>query len=209
MNKSTHEEQLSQQLHANIEQFKMAATFRTGLNGIFNDTTSNNKFFLKSFTNEDGFTQITIPPGGYEIESINKEFKGIIVDEGLFTQANYPFRMKPKFSILGYNIKFSPQGPIKSFMFDDSIRDFGDYIFPEQFVVVKSLTGPIIGLHFMRHNSVVIDTTHGFIPFPHLTLQVKSTSSGTSAKPQVLLVQDSITVPPMAAKPVKSFVDLL
>ena len=38
------------------------------------------------------------------------------------------------------------------------------------FVVMKKLTGPKIGLHFMRNNSVVIDTTHDLIPFPHLTI---------------------------------------
>ena len=38
--------------------------------------------------------------------------------------------------------------------------DVGVHIFADHFVVMKNLTGPIIGLHFMRHNSVVIDTTH-------------------------------------------------
>ena len=52
--------------------------------------------------------------------------------------------------------------------------DIGDHIFAEHFVVMKDLTGPINGWHFMRHNSVVIDTTHGLIHFPHLTMQVKS-----------------------------------
>ena len=47
---------------------------------------------------------------------------------------------------------------------------------------MKNLTGPIIGLHFMKHNSVVIDTTHGLIHFQHLTMQVKSASSQASAK---------------------------
>ena len=37
----------------------------------------------------------------------------------------------------------------------------GDNSFAEHFVVMKILTGPKIGLHFMRNNSVVIDTTHG------------------------------------------------
>ena len=37
--------------------------------------------------------------------------------------------------------------------------DIGDHIFAEHFVVMKNLTRPIIGLHFMKHNSVVIDTT--------------------------------------------------
>ena len=38
--------------------------------------------------------------------------------------------------------------------------EVGDHIFADHFVVMKNLTGPIIGLHFMTHNSVVIDTTH-------------------------------------------------
>ena len=83
--------------------------------------------------------------------------------------------------------------------------DIGDHIFADQFVVSKNMTGPIIGLHFMRHNSVVIDTTHRFIRFPHLTMQVKNASCGTSAKPQVVLILDSITVPPITTT--TAFVD--
>ena len=78
---------------------------------------------MKSITGEDGFIQITIPPGAYEKESLNNEIKRIIIDEAHFTEANYPFTIKPKFSTLGSNIEISPQGPIISFMFDDSIRD--------------------------------------------------------------------------------------
>ena len=37
--------------------------------------------------------------------------------------------------------------------------EIGDKTFAELFVVLKKLTGLIIGLHFMRNNSVVIDTT--------------------------------------------------
>ena len=47
--------------------------------------------------------------------------------------------------------------------------DVRDHTFAEDFVVMRILTGPIIRLHFMRHNSVVIDTTHALIRFPHLT----------------------------------------
>ena len=73
--------------------------------------------------------------------------------------------------------------------------DIGDHIFAEHFVVIKNLTGPIIGFHFMRHNSVVIDTTHGLIHFPHLTVQVESALSQTSVKPQAGLIHDNITIP--------------
>ena len=85
--------------------------------------------------------------------------------------------------------------------------DIGDHIFAEHFVVMKNLTGPIIGLHFMRHNSVVIDTTHGLIHFPHLTMQVKSALSQTSAKPQTVLIHDSITIPQMTTKTIAAFFD--
>ena len=38
LDKSTHEERLSQPLQTNNKQFKIAATFLTGYNGIFNVT---------------------------------------------------------------------------------------------------------------------------------------------------------------------------
>ena len=85
--------------------------------------------------------------------------------------------------------------------------DIRDHIFAENFGVKKNLTGPNIGLHFMRHNSVVIDTPHGLIHFPHLTRQVRSASSGTSAKTQLFLNHDSTTVPPMTRKTITAFVD--
>ena len=85
--------------------------------------------------------------------------------------------------------------------------DIGDCVFAEHFVVMKNLTGPIIGLHFMKHNSVVIDTTHGLVHFPHLTMQVKSASSLASAKPQIVLIHDSITIPQMTTKTITAFVD--
>ena len=39
--------------------------------------------------------------------------------------------------------------------------EIGENTFVVNFVLMKKLTGPIFGLHFMRNNSVVIDTTHG------------------------------------------------
>ena len=87
--------------------------------------------------------------------------------------------------------------------------DIGDHIFAENSVVMKNLTGPIIGLHFMRDNCVVIDTTHGLNHFPHLTMQVSSALSQTSAKPQVVFIHDSITIPQMTTKTITALVDHL
>ena len=124
MKKSTHEEHLAQPLQINNKQFKTAITFLSAYNGIFCVTNEDNKFyFKKTITNEHGFIKIAIPPGAYEIESLNNEIKRIIIDEQLYTEANYPFTIKPNFSTLGNSIEISPQGPIISFKFDDSIKD--------------------------------------------------------------------------------------
>ena len=85
--------------------------------------------------------------------------------------------------------------------------DIGDHTFADHFVVMKNLTGPIIGLHFMKHNSVVIDTTHGLIHFPHLTMQVKSALSQASGKPQPVLIYDSKTIQQMTTKTITAYVD--
>ena len=72
---------------------------------------------------------------------------------------------------------------------------------------MKKLTGPIIGLHFMRNNSVVIDTTHGLLHFPHLPMQVKTASSETTTKPQPVIMDEDLTIPPATTKTVTAFID--
>ena len=122
MDKSTHEEHLSQPLQTNNKQFEIAVTFLTGYNGIFNVTSKNNNFyFIKSITDEDGYIKITIRPGVYKIKSLNNEIKRIIIDKEYFTEANYPFSIKPNFSTLGSIIEISTQGPIITFIPDDRI----------------------------------------------------------------------------------------
>ena len=123
MNKSIHEEHLSQPLQTKNKQFKIAVTFLTDYNGIFIVTDKNNKFyFLKSITDDEHII-ITIPPGAYEIESLNNEIKRILIDEEHYTEANYPFTIKPNFSTLGSIIEISTQGPVITFVPDDCIRD--------------------------------------------------------------------------------------
>ena len=122
MNKSTHEEHLLQPLQTNNKQFKIAITFLSAYNGIFNVTSDNNKFyFTKSITDDDHFIMITIPPGSYEIESLNDEIKRIIIDDEHFTEANYPFMIKPNFSTLGSIIEITDPEAAISFRPDDSI----------------------------------------------------------------------------------------
>ena len=121
MDKSTHEEHLFQPLQTNNKQFKIAITFLSAYNGIFNITKRNNEFYFKKNLFDEDFIQIRIPPGAYEIESLDSEIKRILVDKEHYTEANYPFTIKPNFSTLGSIITISPQGPIIGFVFEDSI----------------------------------------------------------------------------------------
>ena len=123
MDKSTLEEHLSQPISTNIKQFKIAITFLTGINGIFNVATSNNKFyFTKWITDKDGFVQLTIRQSSYELKSLSDEIR-IIIDEGHFTEADNPFTIKPNFSILGSIMEISKQESLISFLPDDSKRN--------------------------------------------------------------------------------------
>ena len=85
--------------------------------------------------------------------------------------------------------------------------EIGDNTFAEHFVVMRKLVGPIIGLLFMRNNSVVIDTTHGLIHFPHLTMQAKTASNETTTKRQPVLTDEALTIPPTTKKTITAFID--
>ena len=77
MDKFTHEEHLFQPLQTNNKQFKIAVTFLTKYNSLYNVTEKNNKFyFTKSL--DDEFIQIIIPHGSHEIEALNDEIKELL-----------------------------------------------------------------------------------------------------------------------------------
>ena len=102
----------------------MVVTFLSGYNGIFNVTSKNKNFyFIKSITDEDAYIQITIPLGAYEIESLNNEIKRKIFDEEHYTEVDYAFSIKPNLSTLGSIIEISTQGPVITFVPDDSMGD--------------------------------------------------------------------------------------
>ena len=122
MDKSIHEEHLSQTLQTNNKQFKVGITFLTTYNGIFNVSDSNNKFyFTKSITDDNHYKMITIRPGSYEIEALNEEIKRVIINDGHFNEENYPFVIKPNFSTLGGIIEISNEEWAISFKAIDSV----------------------------------------------------------------------------------------
>ena len=124
MDKSTHEEHLSQPLQTNNKQFKIAVTFLTGYNGIFNVTNANNKFYFTTSISDIEPIFIIIPPGAYELESLDDEIKRICIIDGHFTESTYPFKIRPNFSTLGSIIEIDVGiGRQIDFNPNDSIRD--------------------------------------------------------------------------------------
>ena len=121
MDKSIHEEQLFQPLQTNNKQFKIAVTYLSGYNGIFNVTKRKNKFFFKKAIQDEDFIQIGKPEKAYEIESLDDETKRIIIEKRYYTDTNYSFKIKPSFSTLGSIVEILTPGPMISFVFDDSI----------------------------------------------------------------------------------------
>ena len=121
MDESIHEEHLSQPLQTNNKQFKIAVTFLTGYNGVFNVTDKHNKFYFKKAIKVEDFIQITIPPGAYETESLNNEIKKIIVEKGYYDENTHPFKIRANFTTLGSIVEIITPGPMISFVYDDSI----------------------------------------------------------------------------------------
>ena len=155
MDKSIHEEHLFQPLQTNNKQFKIAITFLSAYNGIFNVKSKNNKIYFKNTIIEEDFIQIRIPEGAYEIESLDAEIKRLLIEKEYYTEVNYPFKIKPNFSTLGSIVEISPQGPIIGFVFKDSIGSllgFNETVFWEEYNLSPN---PVVILSF---DNIFIET---------------------------------------------------
>ena len=81
IDKSNHEEHLSQTVQTKKKQFINAVTFLTGYKGIFDVKDKSNQFYsATSITDKDGFVLMNIPRGSYEMESLSGESKRVIFE---------------------------------------------------------------------------------------------------------------------------------
>ena len=87
--------------------------------------TKKNEFYFTVSIIDDDFSVISNSLGAYEIESLNKEIKRNIIEEGFFTESNYPFTLKLNFSALVSIIEISSNITCSQIAFkaDDSGRD--------------------------------------------------------------------------------------
>ena len=143
MDKSIHEEHLSQPIQSNNEQFKITITFLTGCNGIFIVSNSFNKLYFTKSINDGDFSVISVPHGAYELASLNDEIKRILIEDGYCTEENYPFIIKPSCSTLGSIIEVKQNFNGAQFIFtpNESIRDllgFDSVVIYEKYILSRN-----------------------------------------------------------------------
>ena len=63
--------------------------------------------------------------------------------------------------------------------------EIGDWTFKETFIVANKITGPILGLPFLKNNSAILDAILRLLLFPHLTYEINATPDEQSSKPQL------------------------
>ena len=66
---------------------------------ILNSITENQNF------DEDGIIKNSIPTAAYEKQSLNDELEKINIEEGYFSEADYPSTSKPNFQLLVVSLK--------------------------------------------------------------------------------------------------------
>ena len=80
LDKSTHEEHLSQPIKTNNEQFKIARTFLRSYSANFIHTTTENDFSFVQTLSDIYLMKAFVPPGAYELETLHSEFRRNIFD---------------------------------------------------------------------------------------------------------------------------------
>ena len=51
--------------------------------------------------------------------------------------------------------------------------EVADFMFKENFIIMKVLPNPLIGLCFLKKNNAIFDIRQGVLTFPHLSMQIK------------------------------------
>ena len=74
--------------------------------------------------------------------------------------------------------------------------EIGDWTFKETFIVANKITGPILGLSFLKNNSAILDASQGLLHFPHLTYAINATTVEQTPKPHKVTLTNQTTLAP-------------
>ena len=97
----------------------------------------------------------------------------------------------PNFQIMVANGRL--ETPIRTVCLAFEVADF---IIKENFIVMKVLPNPLIGLCFLKRNNSIFDMRQGVLTFPHLSMQLKSERNLPTRQSTPLLAEATYTLQP-------------
>ena len=97
----------------------------------------------------------------------------------------------PNFQILVANGQL--EVPIGTVLLEFEVADF---MLKENFIIMKNLPNPLIGLCFLRRNNAIFDVTQGFLTFPYLSMQLKPDTQTAIRQATPLFAESTYTLQP-------------
>ena len=97
----------------------------------------------------------------------------------------------PNFQIMVANGQL--EVPIGTVLLEFEVADF---MFRENFIIMKNLPNPLIGLCFLRRNNAVFDVTQGILTFPYLSMQLKPDMQVSLRQATPLFAENTYTLQP-------------
>ena len=74
--------------------------------------------------------------------------------------------------------------------------EVADFMLRENFIIMKNLPNPLIGLCFLRRNKAVFDVTQGILTFPYLSMQLKPDTQVTLRQATPFFAENTYTLQP-------------
>ena len=97
----------------------------------------------------------------------------------------------PNFQIMVANGQL--EVPIGTVLLELEVADF---MLRENFIIMKNLPNPLIGLCFLRRNNAVFDVTQGILTFPNLSMQLKPDMQVPLRQATPLFAENTYTLQP-------------
>ena len=97
----------------------------------------------------------------------------------------------PNFQIMVANGQL--EVPIGTVLLEFEVADF---MLKENFIIMKNLPNPLIGLCFLRRNNAIFDVNQGILTFPYLSMQLKPDTQTAIRQATPLFAENTYTLQP-------------
>ena len=97
----------------------------------------------------------------------------------------------PNFQIMVANGQL--EVPIGTVLLEFEVADF---MLKENFIIMKNLPNPLIGLCFLRRINAIFDVTQGILTFPYLSMQLKPETQTSIRQATPLFAENTYTLQP-------------